>query len=600
MLLQGLVLNRRIRCFAYSLFFLFLVLGSCARDVEIGSNSLFQVHSPRVDWIYYADTPVLLSSNLIATDLLWTSSLSGFIGSGNGIRVLLNPGTHVITAVAADISGSVTITVEKRLIEPLQEIRHLFSSGTRTVYFPPGSYSSMIYSLGGSAEQVSVVIDEKHLLKNENLNIRSNIRLPLSLYRIEDLSKKRLVSPKQGRSITNRAVEPGSRRNFFVMNTSNPLAKPHELECVLLDVHDLFALWIPFEASIETHDYLRLYESLSSLIIPRVQTLWGSCTDIDGDGRIAILLTPTINEEKKAIGFFNPSDLFSRCEDPADPAHNPWSNEMDILYLAFPCPDGDLSYGIDSLCATAAHELTHAVTFSRKTLERIKAGDVKAQQEELFLDEGWSHLSESLCGFGLSGGNLQFVEKFLQEPGCYSFCGPDWLGRADSVGMRGAITLFLYWLFEESGGMEWVSTDPKLIKDCGGISFLQRMLSIPENGWESIGLAFGEPVESLFSRFVLEIQRKAAVGVEFPCLYDPVTGEPITVSVNMGTFMYSDIETCIGSPAAEYFVNGATILPWSFQRGFAFFGSELIECKLQTSLITGQIYFSALFEGKSE
>ena len=598
MLLLGLALNRHSCACAYSLFLVCLLLGSCAREIEIESDSLFEFNSPRANWIYYADTPVLLSSNLMATDLLWTSSLSGFIGSGNGIRVLLPPGTHVITAVAADISGSVTISVENRLIEPLQEIRHSFSPGNRTVYFPPGNYSSMIYSLGGSAEQVSVVIDEKHLLKTENLNIRSNTRLPLSLYRIDDLSKKRLVSPKQRRSITNRALEPGSRRNFFVMNTSNPLAKPHELECVLLDVHDLFALWIPFEASIETQDYLRLYESLSSLIIPRVQTLWGSCTDIDGDGRIAILLTPTINEEKKAIGFFNPSDLFSRCEDPADPAYNPWSNEMDLLYLAFPCSDGGESYGIDSLCATAAHELTHAVTFSRKTLERIKAGEVNAQQEELFLDEGWSHLSESLCGFGLSGGNLQFVERFLQEPGCYSFCGPDWLGRADSVGMRGAITLFLYWLFEESGGMEWVSTDPRLIKDCGGISFLQRMLSIPENGWESIGLAFGEPVESLFSRFVSEIHRKTATGGVFPCLYDPVTEEPITVSVNMGTFMYSDIETCIGSPAAEFFVKGSTILPWSFRRGFGFFGSDLIKCELQSSLITGQVFFSALFDGK--
>jgi hypothetical protein len=92
--------------------------------------------------------------------------------------------------------------------------------------------------------------------------------------------------------------------------------------------------------------------------------------------------------------------------------------------------------------ATVAHELAHLSTFTGKTWSRIRDGQLQAPREELFLEEGWSHLTESLLGFGVSGGNIRFFERFLNNTSMYSFCGPNRLGQNDSAGMRGAISFF--------------------------------------------------------------------------------------------------------------------------------------------------------------
>jgi hypothetical protein len=270
-------------------------------------------------------------------------------------------------------------------------------------------------------------------------------------------------------------------------------------------------------------------------VLPRIETLWGKAADINEDGRLAILVSPTINDEKTAIGFFNPSDFFKRNMDRTSASYNPASNEMDIIYIAAPDDTAGTSYSIESIIATVAHELTHAVTFTHKTWKRLMSGETTATREALFLDEGWSHLSENLCGYGISGGNIEFLQRFFDDTATYSFCGTNRYGQEDSAGSRGAITLFLSWLFWEKGGMTWDSANSVKLTDRGGITFLQTMIASSETGWDSIGTAYDNvPTNTLFEKMLFEINALRISGAAYQYRTDSLTGEPVDFFVNMG------------------------------------------------------------------
>jgi hypothetical protein len=273
---------------------------------------------------------------------------------------------------------------------------------------------------------------------------------------------------------------------------------------------------------------------LTVALIPRIETLWGKAADIDGDGRVAVLFTGTLNEEQVAIGYFNPADFFERNDDAASGAYNPSSNETDIIYAAMPDPDPGSAFSAENVIATIAHEMAHAATFTAKTWGRIMDGNARAAREELFLDEGWSHLAENLCGLGVSGGNIKFLKRFLDDTPAYSFCGPNSHGQEDSAGMRGAITLFLSWLFWKSGGMAWEDSNPAALVDTGGISFLRRMAESPGTGWESIGEAFGMPVRMLFAGMLEEMNGLITANGVYNYATDPLTHEAVDFFINMG------------------------------------------------------------------
>ncbi len=243
--------------------------------------------------------------------------------------------------------------------------------------------------------------------------------------------------------------------------------------------------------------------------------------------------------------------------------YNPSSNEMDIVYLAV--PDESTSYSNETIVATCAHELTHAVNYTNKTWKRVIAGDSSAVQEDLFLDEGWSHLGESLCGFGVSGGNLKFLSAYLKDTSRFSLCGTDALGNGDSAGRRGGMAMFLSWLFWKKGGMTWSDSNPTVPIDCGGIAFLRAMTSSSETGWESIGSAFGTSTRDLFFAFASELNASRLVDSSKSYKVDPVTGEPVYVWSNMGTIGSGEFVITVSSPSCvNVWTGGQADLPtWS-------------------------------------
>jgi hypothetical protein len=131
--------------------------------------------------------------------------------------------------------------------------------------------------------------------------------------------------------------------------------------------------------------------------------------------------------------------------------------------------------------------------------------------------------------------------------------------------MRGAMTLFMSWLFWKKGGMTWNSDNPALVEDAGGISFLRKLVSSSSTGWESIGIAYGKPTGILFQEMIYEMNCSRINPTQYNYRKDKLTGEPAEFFLNMGTIVLNEKTINIGLPgiyeaAAE---NPLSTLPWS-------------------------------------
>lgn len=168
--------------------------------------------------------------------------------------------------------------------------------------------------------------------------------------------------------------------------------------------------------------------------------IFGEPSDINEDGRIAVLMTPQVNRLGAMgggiiTGFFFANDLYSGSN----------SNNREIIYVLVPDSEGTYgvsiskSFAMDNLLpAVLPHELQHAINYNQKVFV------ADGSSEENWLNEGLSHFAEDLVGFGQE--NPSRVEVFLNNP---SYYGPITSGSPD-LAERGAIYLFLRYLYEQA------------------------------------------------------------------------------------------------------------------------------------------------------
>jgi len=126
---------------------------------------------------------------------------------------------------------------------------------------------------------------------------------------------------------------------------------------------------------------------------------FGEETDLDGNGRIVILITKEINidngTDNSTLGFVNPCDLFPRASFAA-------SNEGEFFYMLAPDPTG--THGqtvtvqdvVEQLPFVVAHEFSHIIQFSR----RLQSG---ADFMNIFVMEGQATLAEEIAGHAVTG-----------------------------------------------------------------------------------------------------------------------------------------------------------------------------------------------------
>ncbi|MDR2899898.1 MAG: hypothetical protein LBV20_00055 [Treponema sp.] len=586
---------------------LILCFLSCKHTIDPVVEIDFSFTSPKAEWQYYSDERILFSLNVDTDLVLWSSSLDGDLGKGNHMFASLSPGIHTITAEFMGSLKTMTVSVVRRIIEPGTEIKTLINYSPLSNRVPSYSYSPYLITLDGSISGFSInssgnnsskysSLKQSRMISVDSDKPLRDIHLPLTMPARGTI----IQSERFARSGRNAAVQknmlPGQMRTFSVVNTASQFAEPHEIEAELYHVSDSLSVWIAKDSLFDEAELIKCIEAAETVIIPRVELLWGSSADIDEDGRVAILVSPSINTENLAVGFFNPADFFKRNTDASSESYNPASNEMDIIYIAVPQSDDDSSYNSATIIATIAHELTHAVTFSVKTWQRITEGDDAALQEELFLNEGWSHLTENLCGYGVSGGNIKFLQRYFEDTAAYSLCGPNRLGQNDSPGMRGGMTLFLSWLFWKKGGITWDENNPLLFTDKGGISFLQKMLQSPLTGWDSIGASFGTETDVLFQQMVSEINMQRIENRIHESIPDPLTKEPVDFFSNM-IFSYEGNSVHIDFPVArnqsEY--QQDRIVPWSFQLFHAIDLSNPQELDTAEIIISAEKYNGTMY-----
>ncbi|MBA2565277.1 MAG: IPT/TIG domain-containing protein [Gemmatimonadetes bacterium] len=174
---------------------------------------------------------------------------------------------------------------------------------------------------------------------------------------------------------------------------------------------------------------------------------FGNESDIDDDGRVTILLTATVNELNRGaqpqdgivIGFFFGLDLL--------PAFSPeTSNAGEIFYGFVPDPSGQFGvpipreFALPTLNEVFAHELQHMISFNEHVLVR------DGQSEDLWLNEGLSHIAEDLNGF--EEGNDIRTALYLSSPGS---AGLALSAGGNGLAERGASFVFLRHLGDQVG-----------------------------------------------------------------------------------------------------------------------------------------------------
>lgn len=454
-------------------YLLFLSFISCSYKTNL---SEFSITSPKENWTYFENEEIYFSTDIISPYLKWYSSIDGFLDSKSHFCKKLSAGQHEISLYnsKSKILKKLIITIKNQQSTKEKEILLINFPYT----FKPASTCGF-YSLSGSAK-----ISENTINQNDN-RITRDIKLNTNI------KNKTLIT------YNNRQCDNTNHNNFFYVINTNNQTEANLIETTLYYSNENINIYIEKNNS-DTENLDKCIENITHLILPRIKDIWGSVEDINHDNKLTILFSSTINKEKKAIGFFNQDDFFLRNDNINSKDYNPYSNEMDIIYVAFP-ENSNKNYSIESISATIAHEISHAANFSKKTYLKIKQKKPFTILDT-FLDEGLSHLTENLVGFGSSGGNKDFINAYLKNSNICSFCSSNILGEQDTVERRGAMSLFLFFLFNKAGGFDWADNKINLL-DKGGISFLKKIISSEDNSWDSIGSYFNISTDLLFQEF---------------------------------------------------------------------------------------------------
>lgn len=200
--------------------------------------------------------------------------------------------------------------------------------------------------------------------------------------------------PRGAAAVSQRALPAvGEARTFHVLNSGGTY---EDVTAVAAHVGESVVIFVDGTAPAEgfqPSDLATLGDRFDEVIYPLVSTTFGPASDLDGNGRVAVLFTPRVNaltprgSSGLIGGFFNGNDLLPS---------NTGSNGAEILYLLVPDPSGAFSdpvsrtMALSAVPAVVAHELQHMVHFNVRYLQ------LDLGQEALWLNEGLAQTSEEL------------------------------------------------------------------------------------------------------------------------------------------------------------------------------------------------------------
>ncbi len=234
----------------------------------------------------------------------------------------------------------------------------------------------------------------------------------------------------------------------------------------------------------------------SESIYPLDTTAFGRESDVDGNGRVIVLLTKAVNRLTPVclggiiVGYFLGTDLL-----PAEPG----SNGAEILYIGVPDPNGEAGCRVTKdfttrlFAPTVMHELQHVISFNQHAL--LRSGKV----EQGWLNEALSHFAEELGGRSIANDQcylhdclsqfavptLTNAYRYLMAPDQSFLVYP--IGSTGTMSERGAAWLFLRWLADHYGNS----------------GFTRRLVETAQTGVANIGQLVNVPFANLVAEWQL-------------------------------------------------------------------------------------------------
>ena len=257
-------------------------------------------------------------------------------------------------------------------------------------------------------------------------------------------------------------------------------------------------------SGLDSMDLESLAAVFQTRLYPLDTTAFGRESDLDRNGVVIVLMTPTVNALVPAgqcgtsgfvSGFFLGMDL-----DPAFVA-DPRSNRGEIFYSLVADPTGvhSCAHTRDDVRrlapVTFVHEFQHMISFNQHVLLRGGTG------EAMWLNEGLSHFAEELGGrsYGTAApefsryvmGDVTNAYQFLAAPGAYFLEAPE---SAATLGDRGAAWLFVRYVVDRYAGDTTIAA---------WSAFTRRLLETSLTGAANAAAATGESFQTVATRWAL-------------------------------------------------------------------------------------------------
>lgn len=243
----------------------------------------------------------------------------------------------------------------------------------------------------------------------------------------------------------------GSQKNFKVLSSFSNSSSFETVTATLRYQNEDFEFYIDDrdESALTDAELEALADDFAALL-PKEREFFGDESDVDGNGKFAVLFTQVVNKLGGSAGgivtgFFYAIDLF-------DTSQYSNSNEMEVFYTFVPDPTGEYGSAVSKsfaltniLPGVLPHEFQHMINFNQHYF--VNSGS----SESGWLNEGLSHLAEDL--YSLDGDDYMTASG-LENPArvasylssisniCFT-CGT-------SLSQRGGSYLFLRYLYEQA------------------------------------------------------------------------------------------------------------------------------------------------------
>ena len=288
----------------------------------------------------------------------------------------------------------------------------------------------------------------------------------------------------------------GDTYTFEVYNGSRYV----DIEAEAVQVTDELVIWEDQtteneHGSLEEDMLDDIVANMEGIVLPRERALFGEESDVDGDGKLWVLMTYTVNQ-------YGAQAYVTSCDIGVTEGCYGYGHGHEIVYMGYVDP-ADTRASANGVTETIAHELAHLVYAYHKVLLNGFTG----LEENIYVTEGTSALAQDLTGY--NNGNQYVWATALDMSATYGsedysvqalslndlFRGSSYYDQARDGALRGGGYLFLRYLFEQAGGMT-IESDGSF-SDLGGIAWIKSFYEVPETGVDAVEVSTGADFQDL-------------------------------------------------------------------------------------------------------